>query len=230
MKRTLWIIVLIVFGMASSASALSLTYGLDTEFSGATAPIGAAPWVEVIFDDGDTPGSVRLTITNVGLSNEEFLSGFYFNVDNLSAITGITYVDTSAATINGFLLSEDTFKADGDGFFDLFIDLAPPPGSFPQKFTTGETLEFDFTGAGITAQSFDALSLGSGNSPDGLPVAAHIQGIDPNADNSGWITDGDGGDYGDGDDHPIIPEPGTAFLLLAGLLVMAAGLTRRKRS
>lgn len=197
-----------------SAAATVITYNLDAEFSGATDPAGPDPWVTATFDDSVGPDVVRLTLSTVGLTGDEFLSGFYFNFGAPGTLSGSTIV-TSDATINGISFASDNFKADGDGYFDLLIDFAPPPGSFSNKFTAGETVVIDFAGTGITAESFDYLSLGAGNSPDGLPVAAHIQGIGPTGADSGWITGGS------------VPEPGTIALLSVGLLGM--GLIRRRR-
>ncbi len=42
--------------VASSANAAVVSWDLSYEFSGATPPEGAAPWLTATFDDGGWPG------------------------------------------------------------------------------------------------------------------------------------------------------------------------------
>jgi hypothetical protein len=51
--------------------------------------------------------------------------------------------------------------------------------------------------------NFNIRSVGSGNSPNGLYVAAHVGGIGVNGDDSGWVT---------------VPEPTT--MIAGGLLLL----------
>src|SRR5688500_8097342 len=68
--------------LAAPSHAAVVTYNLDVEFSGATAPSGPAPWATASFDDSyGGPNTVRLTMTTGGLTGSEFLSGWYFNLD-----------------------------------------------------------------------------------------------------------------------------------------------------
>ena len=69
--------VLAVLTLPSRAGASAFAYYCDQVFSG-TSPAASAPWVSLLFEDV-TPGTVRLTISNSGLSDTEFVSGVYFN-------------------------------------------------------------------------------------------------------------------------------------------------------
>ena len=207
------------------AHALTLDFGLNFEFSGAAEPASpTTPWVTVSIDDS-VPGAdtVRITITNVNLSVGEFTSRVYLNFDPLLDPTQLSVSDVDTSAISGlgnltFNTGVDSFKADGDGFFDIFFDLPPPPGN--AKFGLGETLIVDLTYAlgPISAASFDFTSApGGGTGTYG--AAAHVQGIAnpsfPGFD-SGWIGEG----------LPPVPEPGTPLLMLAAA-ALVAGLRRR---
>lgn len=222
MKKILIISLIFLFSTLSSAWGTSIIYELGTEFSGAADPVGIAPWVTATFDDSGTPGSVDLTISNVGLTGTEFISEFYFNFEGTALTLPTLLPPPGSDPIDGISYSPNSFKADGDGFFDVLISF----NQSGDRFTAGETVTLSMTGTGIVIDDFNFLSLGAGNSPDGLYVAAHIQSIVGSPDGtSGWIT-GEGG--GTIIVDPI-PEPGTLVLLGCGLLGMA-GLARKKRS
>lgn len=201
---------------ASPASALTITFDLDVEFSGATPPAGATPWMTITIDDAADPGganSVRVTISNVNLTGTEFVELVDLNFDPALDPTQLTFtaVNMSAVGSVSFLTGVDAFMADGDGNFDLMLDLPPPPGNFAAKFTAGETIVFDLTyTAAITANSFDFLSAAGGGQGSFL-AAAHVKGIGAAGEDSGWIG---------------VPEPGTVLLGL-GMLGLLAFRGRR---
>jgi hypothetical protein len=102
---------------------------------------------------------------------------------------------------------DTSFKADGDGFFDILFDFPPSPGG-DERFQPGEWVQFTIThedGVTLAPWMFRDPSVGA----LGLFTAAHIQGIDhpgvPGIDDegSGWVT---------------IPAPGAALLGVIGLL------------
>lgn len=190
-----------------------LTFGLDFEFSGATSPAsGTTPWMTVTIDDSFGGAStVRVTITNTNLSDVEFASEVSLNFDPLLDPDDLSFAAIDTSAVGGFSVSTgiDAFQADGDGKFDIMVDLPPPPGSFAARFTAGEFLTFDITHSSlaISAGSFDFFSApGGGNGP--FKVAAHVQGIAPNGENSGWIG-------------PAVPEPATGLLFAVSALAFA---------
>jgi len=62
--------------LCSTANASIVSFGLDTEFSGAAQPAGPMPRLTSSFNDGAPPGSVTLT-----LSFSELLTTPYRNTN-----------------------------------------------------------------------------------------------------------------------------------------------------
>jgi hypothetical protein len=192
--------------LSTGASATTLSFDLDFEFSGAQEPAGPSPWVNLTFDDSINPSNtVRLTISNVGITAAEFVAAVYVNFNPALDIgqLGVSPVDVSASSPS-VSTGADAFKADGDGFFDILFDFPPPPGSAAAKFTAGESVVFDLTyPAAISVSDFDFDSApGGGNGS--YRAAAHVLGIAGGG--SGWVGNG------------AVPEPATGILLgLAGL-------------
>jgi hypothetical protein len=201
---------------ASPASALTISYDLDFEFSNGTPPEGATPWTTITLDDSVGPDAVRVTITNVNLTGTDPLldpTQLTLSIVNAAAVGGAGNV--------GFTTGVDAFQADGDGKFDILFDLPPPPGGFASRFTAGETLVFDLECtnlsatclSGITASSFDFTSA-TGGGQGTFHAAAHVQGIGEGGEDSGWIGDTE------------VPEPGALGLLGLGLLALGIRLRR----
>jgi hypothetical protein len=198
-----------LLSMTSLASATTLTFGLDFEFSGASAPVSpTTPWVTITLDDSfGGPNTVRLTVeaTNLtGGTRGENIAGFYLNFDPVLDPTLLSFavVDNSASTPNAINTGVNAFQADGDGLFDIEFDMPPPPGNASSRFTGGESITYDITyGSAIDVSSFDFMSE-MGGGAGSYSGAAHIQKI--NGNNSGWIGN-------------VIPEPSTALLMAMGL-------------
>ncbi|MBW2417093.1 MAG: PEP-CTERM sorting domain-containing protein [Deltaproteobacteria bacterium] len=210
----------VVLAFAGSAGATTVTFELNFEFSGATAPEGTAPWSTITIDDTADAGganSVRVSMTNTNLTDAEYVSELTLNLNPLLDPTDLSFtaIDTSAVDDNvDFATGVDDFQADGDGKFDVQLVLPPPPGAFAKKFTAGETISFDLTySSALSATDFDFPSA-PGGGQGSYNAAAHVQGIGPSDDDSGWIG-------------PVpVPEPATALLLAGGLVALAAGSRR----
>ena len=206
------------FLFIGAAAAATVEFDYDISF-GETAPDGSPPWMTAVFDDGDTAGSVQLTVT-VGTIGIADVDEIYFNLNpvldatnlviNRSGGTGPTEADINKA--GGWSFGTDEFQADGDGIYDLWLQLPPPPGQQAGRFGAGETLVFDITGiASLTADDFNYLAeVGGGNGP--FYTAAHVlsTGGGPSSD---WIA--------------AVPVPGAVWLMGSALGLL--GWLRRKR-
>jgi len=201
------------------AEATSVVFDLDIEFSGATPPAGAAPWLRATFDDFGGTGTVDLTMTALNLTGTEFINSWYFNLNPLLDPTLLTVanVDLSAVGSSSVSLGADMFKADGDGLYDILFGFPPPPGAFADKFTAGESVVVRFSLAGLTASDFDFSSApapGGGSGP--FLSAAHVQGIGATGDDSGWIAPSG--------IPPTPPPPAPEFPALGWLVSLGGGL------
>lgn len=204
--------------VCGSTNAGVIVYDLNIEFSGGVPPAGAAPWLRATFNDDNTPGSVRLLMEDVNLTDAEFVFEWLFNFDpslDLSLLafsapskTG-TFTDPTINTNGGV---PNAFMADGDGFFDIQFVFGATDGA-SIKFGSGDSVEYTITsGEAITASSFDVLSFMDGGQGE-FVTAAKIGGIGPN-DGSGWVT----------------PEPATLSLLVLGALAMGPRRRPRRRA
>ncbi len=211
--RRHWFVAFACCLAVAPAYGATLTFGLDTEFSGGTAPGGTAPWVVATFDDSfGGANTVRLTMTTPQLAGSENVEGWYFNFDPLLDPTDLTFtaIDNTASVPNNILTGVDQFKADGDGLYDILFDFPPPPGSMGARFTAGETVIYDITyTSAIDVSSFDFFSTPDGGNGVFLSAAHVLQTED--GSESGWIG--------------VVPEPSTGLLVAVGLTALA----RRRR-
>jgi len=219
----------LLISFSATASATSITIPYTVEFSGATPPAGAAPWLTATFDDENTPGTVKLTLAATNLTGSEFVFGAYFNLNK--AFDPNTPLSFSSPTKTGSFsdptisLSTDTFQADGDGRYDILLTfgIAPPAN----RFGAGDSVEYTITGTGAAAGTLVAADFNWLSAPAGdhgpFVVAAHVLGIGPEGEERGWITSvpfpTPGGD-------PEIPEPASWLLALG----CTWPLHRRRRS
>ena len=211
--------------LAPTAQALTLSFGLDIEFSGPGAGIsppssGTTPWVTATFDDSfGGPNTVRLTMAAPNLTGGEGgenIALFHFNFDPVLDPTALSFsafdVGASSPSVG---TGVDSFMADGDGNFDIQFNFPPPPGNNAARFTEGEVVIFDITyTSAIDANSFNFFSAADGGGQGSFLAAAQIQRTGTTGDDSGWIG--------------AVPEPGTALLLGMGLLGLGAWRPRRR--
>jgi hypothetical protein len=211
--RKIWTLIgifAIVALLAAPAAADTLTFYFDTPFNDKPLPDGASPWLTAVFDDEGIEGSVLLTLT-ANLTNGNFISEVYFNLDPEGSLTSGVVVDRTAPAPTAGLVSPDAYKADGAGYFDFLIQF---PTAAADRFEGTEYITFELFGAGLTAASFDYFSTSSANGE--WQAAAHIQNIsDP--EGSTWIA-GTGGSE--------VPVPGAVWLLGSGLIGLV-GLRRK---
>jgi len=194
--------------VVSGAGGSVLSMDLDTEISGAQAPEGLPPWLNATFDDGGSPGLVTMTLTAINLTATEFVSVWLFNLDEPLDPANLLFsapAKTGSFVAPTIYLSADTYKADGDGFFDMKFEFSNSDGA-DNRFGAGDAAVYTVTGiATLRAASFDVdSSPGGGN--DVWDTVAKVQGVD--GEGSGWTA----------------PEPVALGLLLAGSL----GLLRRR--
>jgi hypothetical protein len=206
------------FWLTQYAAAATVTYNFNAEFSGGQAPSGPAPWIVATFTD-ISPGDVRLTIGTSGLTGQENIDkkGIYFNFDPLLDVTKLHFASANggAGTIaaNTIDLGTNSFKADGDGLYD--INLLYTAGS---GFGRNLTSIYDITdpSATISASSFYFLSSPSGGHGP-FYAAAHVQNTGgAGSGGSGWVAP--------------VPLPAAGWLLLYGVGGVAIFNRRPKRT
>jgi hypothetical protein len=213
---------LLTWAFTSSAQADFLTIEATFEFSGATPPAGSTPWLTAVFDDENTPGTVKMKLEATNLVADEFVSVWMFNLDptldptllSFSEVSRVgTFADPTITT------GVDAFMADGDGKFDIRVQFSVAGGG-AVRFGPGESIIYQISGiAGLSAASFDYLSAPAGGHGP-FPMAAHVQGIGEGGEDSGWVT---------GDPGILIPEPGSMVLWAMGLVGLLLGGRRLRR-
>jgi len=200
--------------------AVDYVYSFTNAFSGAS-PQAASPWTQVWFHDV-TNGTVSITISNIGLTGTEFISGLYLNLNTNYNPTSLSFqfIAGNGAVPTNILTAVNQFKADGDGKYDILFDFDESSSS---RFEAGEYLTYQVTGiSSLNALDFNYFSAPAGGAGPFL-AAAHVQAIGTH-DDSGWIRPGSF------DISPnSVPEPSSATLL-AACSGLALCVFRRKRS
>jgi len=202
--------VVTLFGLAGVANASMVTFTLSNEVSGSGGELTAP--ITVTLDDENSAGTVNITIDMSALPQEEFMTGLYLNFDPAKNPAGMTLTDTGAQASVGIIAGSDCCKPDGQADHDVQIDFSAAGGS---RFTGGETYTGTLSLVGLLATDFEFLS------DTGNCAVARVQGLGPDAQNSGWF------DCGDEPPQEVV-EPGS--LALFGLGVGLLGLFGRRRS
>ena len=203
---------LAVFSCAASGAVI--TFDLSFAYNGGVPPVGTAPWLSAIFDDGGTAGSVTMTLADINLSGGEFVFSWLFNLDPALDPTDLIFsvppTKTGKFDDPVISLGIDAFQADGDGMFDIELAFANYDGP-NARFGRNDAVAYSITGIPtLTASSFNFVSELDGG--QGVyPTAAQVGNTGPTGEESVWVA---------------VPEPATLSLLVIG----ASLLIRRKRT
>lgn len=148
----------LIFGSANSSFAI-LIYELNLEYSGGTNPAGSRPWLVATFEnDAIVPGQVNLKLEARGLTGNEFVSNWYFNIDP-------TY-NNALSILPGANVSQVIQNRYGAGpalGFDIEFNF-PTSNSSGLRFGVGSVLNYEFWGAGLDEDDFN-FSNASGSRP-----------------------------------------------------------------
>lgn len=192
-----------------TAVAGDFIYEFNDAYSGAIPASPLRPWVEAMFQTV-TPGTVRLTITNLHLTGSENVDQLYFNLnpaDQPSKLSFKLVAESGAFNTPKISTGVNRFKAGSDGNYDVLFQFSTG-GTGNNRFTENESVTYYITGiSNLTASDFSYLSFPGGSGP--FYAAAHVQRIGASATQSGWLLSST--------ENPLlVPEPSiTGFCLLA---------------
>ena len=211
--------VLTSLALALAASvAGAVTVGFENEFSGGTNCANAVSGCSLL-SATQTATGVHFDLQGT-MAPGEFITGLYGNYNGAPlAISNVA--GTGANAYNSFSYALNSFKADGDGFFDWFIDLS----SNPPRFDGIDVLSWDFAGA--TLALFNSISVNGPEGKNGFLFATHAQGLAQGG--SGWFN-GQLTPTSTPFDVTPVPEPDTYALVAAGLGMVGWVSRRRKKA
>ena len=216
--------------------AATIVFNYDQEYSGGQAPAGSAPWMVSTLSTSPstytigstTYNAVRLTIDLSNLQSGAFVSETDFNIDptlnpanlSFSFVSGNSYANVTPG------LATDSFKADGDGYYDISFGFPTASGN---TFGSGSQAVFDIvatnaaTAAALVPESFAFLSTpGGGHGP--FYAAAHVQNTTGACGTNGCT----GGGWIAPSSYTVVPLPAAVWLFGSGLMGLGA-LARRRR-
>jgi len=219
----LFVAILFIVAVSGQANAqVTYYFGLNSMFNAplaeGTAPAGT--WATARFVDVGSDVSLTLSVDD-NLPAGQFIGQFFFNYSGDASSLNI--IDNGGgATTTTIGQQNDTFRADGDGWYDLWFEFAPAGNN---KLTAGESV--NYTIEGVSYLDFNLLSYtpGPGGNPGPFYAAAKLQGIpcgdvnDPNCQQgttSAWAAG-------------VVPEPVSSTLFLVGAASLGARRYFKKR-
>jgi hypothetical protein len=203
---------------------------LNAITNGTVPPSGSAPWLTADFHTVST-GDVILTMSNVTTGGDSLDYWLFNTVAGLNpASLGIAHLsgDTALSVTQSADVLAGTSPAAHAGLFDImfqFKNTGNPSG----RFISGESSVYEIKGTGITAESFQAVSLQDRFGDSGYTSAAHLMSI-PTAGGTA-STDIAGLSLPEPNFQVATPVPSSLILCLSGFAApaMVAGI-RRVRS
>jgi hypothetical protein len=172
----------------SVARAADYQFLFNDGFSGTPPAASNQVWMEAVISDV-TMGTVQLTVSNLNLTGTENVDQLYLNLNPTLDATKLnfSYVSGSGAfDLPSILQGTNSFKADGDGKYDILFNFTSSSGDTHQ-FTQGDSFTYTITGIPtLTAADFDYLSFPAGGAGP-FYAAAHVQRIGSGS-LSGWIS------------------------------------------
>jgi hypothetical protein len=153
--------------VAASQVRGEIQFNFDETLSG-SQPFGPTPWLVATFSDV-TPGTVELTLAVTGLTGDQPVNQWYFNLNSALNPGDLNFTEVastgefSTPTVS---LGENQFKPNWDGKYDILVGFAGSGGA-SKEFTSGDSITYDITGIpGLTSEDFLALSTtAAGHSP-----------------------------------------------------------------
>jgi hypothetical protein len=236
-KHGAWLCAAGLLIAATPAFSATIVFNYNQEYSGGQAPAGSAPWMVSTLSTSPTTytigsttyNAVRLTIDLSNLQSGAFISETDFNIDptlnpanlSFSFVSGNSHANVAPS------LATNSFKADGDGYYDISFGF---PTSSGNTFGSGTLATFDImatnaaTAGALTPESFAFLSQPAGGHGP-FYAAAHVQNTTgacgtSGCTGSGWIAPS----------GYVVPLPAAAWLFGSGLLGLGVIARRKKKN
>jgi len=197
-----------VLGIAMSSVAHAAEVRLDfldsTVLSGSNGIAGNGDGIVASLLLQDTGlGQVTATLTNLSLlTSSQFFGELKLNLSPFPNDPTATFL----APVSKITFDENGIQAPKGNRYDVSVEFLTNASA---RLGAGQTTTFVITGQGLDAADFLAQSSGGG------PMALlHVQGVGPNANDSGWVSG-----------SAPVPEPATMAVLAIGAL----GVARRRR-